>query len=70
MLIENRLKVSIPMLIAYSPRVVFFTRAYFLALLITILSKIEIGITKFSYHPPAIPEPGFSTKQLFSRSRE
>jgi hypothetical protein len=63
--------ISHNMLIAYSPRVVFFTRAYFLALLITILSKIEMGITKFSYHPPAMVTGAwiFYETAVFKKSR-
>jgi hypothetical protein len=71
---ENAYRESIishNMLIAYSPRVVFFTRAYFLALLITILSKIEMGITKFSYHPPAMVTGAwiFYETAVFKKSR-
>ena len=63
--------ISLNMLLAYSPRVVFFTRAYFLALLITILSKIEMGITKFSYHPPAMVTGAwiFYETAVFKKSR-
>lgn len=59
------------MLVAYSRHVIMLTRAYFLALLITILSKINLGLTKFSYHPPAMVAGAwiFYEAAVFKKSR-
>ena len=59
------------MLVAYSRHVIMLTRAYFLALLITILSKINLGLTMFSYHPPAMVAGAwiFYEAAVFKKSR-